>query len=72
MSAKPKLGAAALPLLSVEDDERHRDVVDAFITRNRDALNASIRLSRTELAKGDVSLRSIDAIIAEGRDRHSR
>ncbi len=57
--------------LSVEDDERHSDQVDSFIARNRDALNASIRKGRKELAEGKTSSKSIDDIVAEGRRRHS-
>jgi tetratricopeptide (TPR) repeat protein len=58
--------------LPVEDDERHRDVVDGYIARNRDALNASIRKSRKEIAEGKGSSKSIDVIIDEGRRRHIR
>jgi predicted RNase H-like nuclease (RuvC/YqgF family) len=60
------------PILPVEDDERHSVHVDDYVSRNRDALNASIRRSRQEAAEGKVSSKSIDAIIAEGRRRHTR
>jgi hypothetical protein len=69
MNIKPKMEPGSLPPLAVEDDERHRDEVDAFITRNRDALNASIRLGRKQLAEGNVSSRTIDDIIAEGHKK---
>jgi hypothetical protein len=54
----------------VEADERHRDEVDAFISRNRVELNASIRRSRAELAKGVQSDRTVADIAADGRKRH--
>ena len=55
----------------VEADERHKDDVDAFIARNREALNASIRRSRAEVGKALQASRTIDEIIAVGRRRHS-
>ncbi len=67
MTIKPKMDGSVRPLPAVEDDERHRDEVDAFITRNRDALNASIRRGRKEVAEGKTSPRTIDDIIAEDR-----
>ena len=70
MNIKPKMQPGARPLPSVEDDERHRGEVDAFITRNRDALNAAIRRGRKEVAERKTSTRTIDDIIAEGRKRH--
>jgi predicted RNase H-like nuclease (RuvC/YqgF family) len=69
MASKLKKAPAGAPL-SVEDDERHSDQVDDYISRNRDALNESIRKSRKELAEGKVSKKSISDIIAEGRRRH--
>ena len=69
MNSKPlktKVGSQ----IAVEDDERHCDLVDDFVARNRDALNASIRKGRKELAAGKVSTKSIDEIIAEGRRRN--
>ena len=62
----------AKPLLAIEDDERHRGDVADYISRNRDALNASIRKSRREVAEGKTSSKSIDAIIADGRQRRLR
>jgi hypothetical protein len=67
MNVKPKMQAGAQPLPDVEDDERQRDAVDAFIARNLDVLNASIRQGRKELAEGDVPTMTIDDVIAEGR-----
>jgi len=61
-----------MPALPIEDDERHGDDVDAFIDRNREALNESIRRSRAEVAEGKASTKNIDAIIAEGRARHGK
>jgi hypothetical protein len=66
---KPVPNPAAMP--GVEADERHQGDVDAFIARNREALNASIRRSRTEVGKGIQSSRTIEEIIADGRKRHS-
>ena len=63
---------ASKPDISIEDDERYRDHVDGYISRNRDVLNASIRKSRKEIAEGRVSSKSIGEIISEGRRRHGR
>ncbi|HEX5280479.1 MAG TPA: hypothetical protein VFW28_10395 [Micropepsaceae bacterium] len=63
---------SAKPPLAIEADERHREDVDNYISRNRDALNSSIRKSRREIAEGKVSSKSLDSIIAEGRQRHLR
>jgi len=63
---------AARAMPTIEDDERHRDLVDDFIARNRDALNDSIRRSRRELARGERSTKTIDDIVAEGRKRHTK
>jgi len=76
MKAKIKI-AKRLPTsvgagLLIEDDERHRDQVDGYIARNRDALNESIRRSRREFAEGKISSKTFDDIIAEGRKRHIR
>ena len=69
MSSKPpKVKSSST--IAVEDDERHSDLVDDYIMRNRDALNESIRKGRKELAAGKVSTKSIDEIIAEGRRRN--
>ena len=67
-ATRPVPNPAAMP--AVEADERHKDDVDAFIARNREALNASIRCSRAEVGKGVQSSRTIDEIIADGRKRH--
>jgi hypothetical protein len=69
MNIKPKMSDSSRPLPAVEDDERVRDEVDAFITRNRDALNASIQRGRKEVAEGNMPTDAIDDIIAEGRKR---
>jgi hypothetical protein len=44
--------------------------VDAFIARNREALNESIRRSRREVGEGVQDDRTVGQIIAEGRKRH--
>ncbi|HEY1751897.1 MAG TPA: hypothetical protein VGG29_11565 [Caulobacteraceae bacterium] len=51
-------------------NEQHAADVDAFVARNRDELNDSIRRSRRELAAGKQSRRTIGDIIADGRKRH--
>ena len=70
MNIKPKMQPGARPLPSVEDDERHRGQVDDFISRNREALNSSLRRSRKQVAEGDVSSKTIDDIISEGRKKN--
>jgi len=60
----------APPTLDVGADERHQDDVDKVIARNRDALNASIRKGREEMAGGAQATRTINDIIADGRKRH--
>ena len=71
MNIKPKIGATPRPLLPVEDDERHRGDADGFLTRNRDALDASIRRSRKQIAEGEISSKTIEDIITEGRRKHT-
>ncbi len=56
---------------AIEADELHQADVDAFIARNRDALNESIQISREEVARGIYSKRTVDDIIAAGMKRHS-
>ncbi len=56
--------------LPIEADERDRDQVDAFVARNREALNRSIRVARREAEEGQLSERTIDDIVADGRKRH--
>jgi hypothetical protein len=68
-ATKSVLNPTATP--AVEVDERHQSDVDAFVARNRDALNVSIRRSRVEVGKGIQSSRTIEKIIADGRKRHS-
>jgi dsDNA-binding SOS-regulon protein len=67
----PKPVPNRAPAPAVEADERHQGDVDAFIARNRDALNASIKRSRIEVGKVVRSNRTIDEIVAHGRKRHS-
>jgi hypothetical protein len=59
-----------LASLAIESDELHQPEIDAFITRNRDVLNESIRQSLDELERGVVSQRTIQDIIADGMRRH--
>jgi len=71
MNIKQKMGATPRPPLPVEDDERHRGDADGFLTRNRNALDASIRRSRKEIAEGKISSKTIDDIITDGRRKHA-
>jgi len=48
----------------VEASELSEADFDAFIARNRDALNASIEQARAELAEGRVSTLAMEEIIA--------
>jgi hypothetical protein len=57
------------PDVAIEDDERHADDVGDYIARNRAPLNASIKRSRAEIARGKASKKSIDDIVAERRAR---
>ena len=59
---------AAMP--AVGADELHQADVDAFIARNRDVLNESIRISRAEVARGIHSKRAVADIVAAGMKRH--
>lgn len=67
-AAKPTPPRTAMP--AVEADERHQADVDAFVGRNSEALNESIRRSREDVARGVRSRRTIDDIISDGRRRH--
>ncbi len=60
------------PDLRVEDDERHTAEVDAYIRRNRKALNLSLREARKAVTKGEVSKKDLAAIVAEGRSRRDQ
>ena len=51
-------------------DELHQADVDAFVDRNREALEESIAVSRAEVAQGIYSKRSVDDIIAVGMKRY--
>jgi hypothetical protein len=61
-----------LASLAIESDELHQPEIDAFITRNRDVLNESIRRSLDELERGVVSQLTIQDIIADGMRRHGQ
>jgi flagellar biosynthesis/type III secretory pathway protein FliH len=56
--------------LAIESDELHQPEIDAFIARNRDALNESLQRSYEEIARGEFETRTIEQIIAEGKERH--
>jgi hypothetical protein len=43
--------------------------VDAWVERNREALNASLQVARDQLARGEGVELNIEDIIAEGRAR---
>jgi antitoxin ParD1/3/4 len=44
--------------------------LDAWVERNREALNASLQVARDELARGERDTRTFQEIIAEGTRRH--
>ena len=56
--------------ISVDTDHVRQGDAGDFIARNRDALDASIRQSRAELASGVRSTCGIEAIFQDGRRRH--
>jgi hypothetical protein len=72
MPAKATPSAQDSASLQIEADERYRDRVDDFIARNRAALKASLSAVRDDTAKGLVSERSIDDVIAQGRRRNAK
>jgi hypothetical protein len=61
-----------LASLAIESDKLHEPEIDAFIARNRDVLNESIRQSLDDLERGVVSQRTIQDIIADGMRRHGK
>ena len=69
MSTKSHTVIASEPEIAIEDDERHTDQVDDYVSRNSRALNQSIEQSREEIAKGRFSRKSLGRIIAEGKAR---
>ncbi|HEY8697874.1 MAG TPA: hypothetical protein VIM02_09665 [Rhizomicrobium sp.] len=72
MEKKHAVAKSGGPDVAIEDDERHSDDVGDYIARNRAALNASIKRSRVEIARGKVSRKSIDDIVATRRARLSK
>jgi hypothetical protein len=72
MTSKARAASSADADVAIEDDERHIDQVDDFISRNSDVLNESIRRSRSEVAAGRSSRKSISKMIAEGNARFSK
>jgi hypothetical protein len=60
--------AHALPLvMETLPAEEISDQVEAFIARNREAIEVSIRQARAEVAEGKASSRTIADIITKGR-----
>ena len=55
---------------AIEVDELYTDQVDAFVARNRDALNESFNESIAELDAGVFSPRTIADVISDGHRRH--
>jgi len=58
--------------LAIESDELHQPEIDAFIARNRDVLNESIRRALDERERGIVSKLSIQDLIADSLRRHGQ
>jgi hypothetical protein len=53
------------------DEEAHRDEIDAFITRNREALNAALAVAYNDIKRGRCRTLSINEILTAG-ERHYR
>jgi hypothetical protein len=56
--------------LGVDPDDAHASEIDGFVAQNREPLKASIRRARDDLARGQVSRRSVEDVIAAGRKRN--
>ena len=67
-ATKPNRAAFAMP--AIEADELHQPEIDAIITRNRDVLNESLQRSYEEAGRGEFDTRTIEQIIADGKQRH--
>ena len=65
------VGSLLAPTLPIETDERDRPLVDAFIARNRAALDAALKEANRQVEAGESIDCSIDEIIAEGRKRNA-
>ena len=52
-----------------EDGKPFEDWEDAFIARNREALEQMVGEARASLDRGEQDTRTVDQIIAEGRAR---
>ena len=55
-----------------EADDGYEAEFDAFIERNRDALNESLRIAYEEMENGVYSTKTIKDIISEGKARFPR
>jgi hypothetical protein len=58
-----------MPEGMAEDAKAFEDWEDAFIARNRDALERMIADARASLDRGEEDTRTVEQIIAEGRAR---
>lgn len=68
MAAKQK---SANDILSEDPDDGRLDLINAFISRNRDALNTSLRDARLELEQGGQTGQTVEGIIAAGLKRYN-
>jgi hypothetical protein len=57
--------------LAIESDALHQPEIDAFITRNREALAESLLRSYEEIARGEVSTPTIGDVINAGFARRA-
>jgi hypothetical protein len=67
---KPRVKADKAGLSRRAEPQLTEREIDEFISRNRDALNASIKNSRRQASQGVFAKRSVAQIIADGRRRH--
>lgn len=67
MESKTKLPDINLIADIVMEDEAHRDEIDAFIERNRDALNASLAVAYEDIKQGRCRTLTLADIIASGK-----
>ena len=76
LGASPQEILSDFPDLEPDDIRAARAYAEAFadnfVARNRDALNASIRLGRQQVAKGNIPHCTIADIIAQARNRFSK
>lgn len=68
MAAKQKL---AHEVVSEDPDDGRPDLIDGFVARNREALNASFRDALLETGQRGQTGQTVEGIIAAGLRRHT-